>query len=105
MRDLAKFNAELSPYLEHALKKNASKNNHKFITFMKYYDYDLSDLIFYFTDNSNSTILNIERNRFIMRKKAFYVEYFNNCKNSAEEQSTNINFIHESIIELVIFRA
>ena len=67
---------------------------------MKCYDYDLYDLIFYFTDKFNSTIDNIEH-RFIMRKKGFYDEYFNN----RGKQLTDINYIHESVIELVIFRA
>ena len=68
---------------------------------MKFFDYDLYELIFFFTDNSSLRLIEHgNKNRFINLKKAFYDKYLKNGNDKADK----LNLIHESIIILIILQ-
>ena len=68
----------------------------EFALIMKYFDYDLNELIYFFMDTpENSNIEEIfGKNRLIKLKSAFYDKFYSRRKPN--------NYIHESIIELTI---
>ena len=101
LEELARINPDLSPYLIHiTINDFYERNIHKFVTFMKHYDYDLYELIIFFTDISNFEEILEKTKRFINLKKAFYDKFLKNGKDKADK----LNLIHESIISLIILQ-
>ena len=99
LEDLAKFYEGYSPYLHHVtLDFGGHVQDSKIMAvIMAYFDYDLSDLIYFFMDIAASKGRKKEvflDNRFIKKKMGFYNTFYSQFFNISQ------SYIHESIIEL-----